>query len=74
MLTITIFLLDEDAWISCPSPAYIPTCDTAPLLGPLVSKNTKSPAFKLLLLTVVPNLLCSTDVLGSVILAAFLYT
>ena len=37
-------------------------------------KNTKSPAFKLFLLTVLPTLTCSVEVLGRFTLAAFLYT
>ena len=53
---------------------YNPTCETCPLFAPLVSKNTKSPALKLFLLTYVPYLLCALDVLGSIIPALFLNT
>ena len=53
---------------------YNPTWVTAPLFGPTVSKNIKSPAFKLLLLTDLPYLLWADDVLGNVIPAEFLNT
>ena len=49
------------AWINWPLPTYIPTWPTG---ADVVLKNTKSPACKSDLLTALPLLDCSKEVLG----------